>query len=83
MGRVTERAGIAPESTWVFSGTTPAEIVQQWEDRYADRPHTLRLTDEERDTLRRMVDMEAKVEAHTMVSPRRLVVLRALAERLK
>lgn len=83
MGHCTERAGIAPEATWVFAGNTPAEIVQQWEDRYADRPHTLKLTDEERDILRNMLNVEAKVEAHTPVSPRRLVVLRALAERLK
>jgi hypothetical protein len=83
MGRCTERSGVAPEATWVFVGGTPAEIVQQWEDRYADRPHTLKLTDEERDTLRRMVGMEVRVDAHTTASPRRLNILRALAERLE
>jgi hypothetical protein len=77
-GHVNEGGG----QVW-FSGSTPEEIVAQWLDRYALRPHVLALTDEERDTLRVIVDREAKVEFHTTASPRHLAVLRALTERLR
>src|SRR5947207_14415757 len=78
IGHVTEDDG----GRLIFNGNTADEVVQQWEDRYPERPLSLALTEVERGMLVDLLRHEAKVVDALGFLPLRVTLLNRLAVRL-